>query len=155
MYNIKNNRMKKLLVGICAFAMIATMHLSAFSQEDKKSAEARKQLAEAETALTKAGIDSAADFERFKREAADKIEDNKKKIEQLKLADDEINLNFRNEYEGEIEILEKKNNRLLMKINKAADTKTSKWSEFKKEFNKDMTNLADAIKNIGRKNITE
>ncbi len=42
-----------------------------------------------------------------------------------------------------------------MKINKAADTKTSKWSEFKKEFNKDTSNLADAIKNIGRKNITE
>lgn len=147
--------MKTLIAGICAFAMIATTHFSAFSQEDKKAAQARKELAEAKKNLTKAKIDSAADFEQFKLEAENKIEDNKKKIADLRLADSELSLELKKKYDKKIVALQEKNNRLQKQIDESVDTKTSKWTEFKREFNRDMSELTDAIKNIGKKNHTE
>ncbi len=155
LYLTKQNKMKTLLVGIGTLAMVVTTHFSAFTQEDKKSAQARKELAEAKKNLTKAKIDSAADFEQFKMEAENKIEENKKKITELRLADADLTMDLKKKYEKKITALQEKNTKLQKQIDESADTKTSKWTEFKKEFNQDMNELTDAIKNIGRRNHTE
>lgn len=147
--------MKTLLVGIGTFAMVVTTHFCAFSQEDKKSSQARKELAEAKKNLTKAKIDSAADFEQFQLEAEHKIEENKKKISELRLADADLSKDLKKKYDKKITALQEKNNKLQKQIDESVDTNTSKWTEFKKEFNQDMNELTDAIKNIGRRNHTE
>jgi hypothetical protein len=155
LYLQKQNKMKTLLVGIGAFAMVVTTHFPAFSQEDKRSAQARKELAEAKKNLTKAKIDSSADFEQFKLEAENKIEENKKKITELRLADADLSMDLKKKYDKKITALQEKNDKLQKQIDESADTKTSKWTEFKKEFNQDMNELTDAIKNIGRRNHTK
>ncbi|MGN6493152.1 MAG: hypothetical protein ACTHLE_14225 [Agriterribacter sp.] len=151
----KQNKMRTLLVGIGAFAMVVTTHFSAFSQEDRRSAQARKELAEAKKNLTKAKIDSSADFEQFKLEAENKIEDNKKRITELRLADADLSADLKKKYDKKITALQEKNNKLQKQIDESANTKTTKWTEFKREFNQDMNKLTDAIKNIGRRNHTE
>lgn len=147
--------MKTLLVGIGAFALVVITRSSAFCQEDKDAAKARKELAEAKKNLTRAKIDSAADFEHFKLEAETKIEENKKRIADLRLADPNLSLDLKKEYDKKIALLQEKNNKLQKQIKKSTDTKTSKWAEFKKEFNNDMRELTDAIRNIVKKDHTE
>lgn len=143
--------MKKLLLGIGTVTMIL-IQVSAFSQEDKKAAQARKELSKANKNLTKAKIDSAADFNEFKLDAEAKIAENKGKIKDLRLADAELAPDLKSRYDKKIASLQESNNKLEKKIAKSVDTETTKWSEFKREFNKDMNELTDAIKNIGKKN---
>jgi len=57
--------------------VIVLAGVSASAQENKKAAEARKDLKEAK-------IDSAEDFHKFKKEAESKIKENQAKIAELK-----------------------------------------------------------------------
>jgi len=143
--------MKVRIMTISAVAILAMSSLSAFSQENEKAAKARKDLVEANKNLTEAKVDSAADFERFKKDAETDIADNQKKTSELKdkgatLADD-----LKKQYNKKVVQLEAKNEKLQKQLNESIHTKTSKWAAFKLEFKKDMQEVATSIKNIGSK----
>jgi hypothetical protein len=127
---------------ILALAITGIMiSLSGAAQENKKAADARKNLKEAK-------IDSAADFQKFRKESEVKISENQKKIAELKAKKSTDTKEIKKKYDEKVLALEAKNNALKKKIKTADDTKTDMWTSFKHGFNHDMEELEAAIKSI-------
>jgi len=137
--------MKNKILTFAMTAMVAMVGLTATAQENKKAADARKDLEEAK-------IDSAEDFHKFKKEAESKIKENQKKIAELKKKKVSESKEVKNKYDKKVLALEQKNNELKSKINKADDTKTNMWTSFKREFNHDMDKLGLAFKDMNADN---
>lgn len=138
----------KILTAALTTALAFT-GLTATAQEDKKAKEARKDAAEAQKDLKEARTDSAADYQSFKKDAEQKISDNKKKIAVLKAKKASDNKETNEKYNKKVAALEVKNTELKDKIDRCNETKTSMWTAFKKEFNHDMEELGKAFKDIG------
>jgi hypothetical protein len=130
----------KSLILVMSFAVVL-FSFSAHAQESKKAASARKELKQAK-------VDSAADFQKFKTESEIKISSNQKKIDELKVKKSAETKEVRQKYDNKVLALQKSNDDLKMKIRKADDTKTSKWTAFKKEFNHQMDELEASISRI-------
>lgn len=140
--------MKNKIMTFTITGVIAVMSLSAIAQEDKKAAKARKEVSEAKKDLKEAKVDSAADFQRFKQDAENKIRDNQNKIALLKAKKADDNKEIRDKYNKKVLAIETQNDELKTKIKEANTTKTDMWSSFKRGFNHDMEAVENAIKNI-------
>ena len=138
----------KILALALTSAMVAAS-LITFAQEDKKAKEARKDLSEANKDLKEAKTDSAADYQKFKAASETKIRDNQMQIANLKAKKSTDTKEVKESYDKRVVTLEQKNNDLKMKINGSSKVKTSEWSSFKRDFNQDMDELGQAIKDIG------
>jgi hypothetical protein len=141
--------MKKTILKVAVTCIMVTVSLTTFAQQNKKAAKERKDIAKAEKNLGEAKADSAADFNAFKKDAETKIAENQNKIAELKLKKTSDNMEVKEKYDKKVLTLEKKNNDLKLKIDQCADTKTSKWSAFKREFTHDIDELGHAIRDIG------
>jgi hypothetical protein len=114
--------------------------------------EAREEIHDAEGKFQK-------EWEDFKVESQDRIRDNELEIKRYR--DDAVNLNMskseRLEYDNKITRLEDRNAELKRKMDEY-DRETDKakrrekWESFKAEFNRDMNELGEAFKNLGRDN---
>jgi FtsZ-binding cell division protein ZapB len=138
----------KILALTLTSAMVAAS-LITFAQEDKKAKEARKDLSEANKDLKEAKTDSAADYQKFKAASETKIRDNQMQIANLKAKKSTDTKEVKESYDKRVVTLEQKNNDLKMKINGSSKVKSSEWSSFKRDFNQDMDELGQAIKDIG------
>ena len=141
--------MKNRFLTFAITGMITMVGLSVMAQENKKAADARKEVASAKKDLKEAKIDSAADFQKFKKEAEIRIQENQVKIAELKTKKSSESKEVKEKYDKKVSTLEKKNNELKNKIKNSDDTKTSMWTSFKREFNHDMEELGHAFKDIG------
>lgn len=119
---------------------MAITGFTAFGQENKKAAEASKDLIGAQLDWNEARIDSAADFKKFKKESVLKINDNENKIAELRTKPWNENFN-----EQKINSLQKKNDGLKKQIEKSDKTKTRDWTSFKREFNQDADDLGRSL----------
>ena len=144
--------MKKKILTMAITGVISIVSLTAFGQENKKATEARKDVAEAQQDLRKAKTDSAADYQKFRKEAEIKISENQKKIDLLKTKKISEGKEVKEKYDMKVLALEQKNNELQKDIVASAHTETNMWSSFKREFNHDMDELGQAIKDIGVNN---
>lgn len=137
--------MKKQILKTAFTTVIALTSITASAQENKQAANARKELHEAK-------IDSAEDFNRFKKQAEETINDNKQKIKVLKSKKSDANKEEKENYDKKVKALEEKNENLKSKINGSSKTTTEKWSAFKREFNHDIEELGRAIRDIAKDN---
>ena len=144
--------MKKTITGSILLILVAFIYGPVFGQEDKEAAAARKELATAKRNLTAAKIDSAADYAAFKEKAISKIKENNKMISELRNAGPDLDKKLSKKYEKKVLSLQRKNDGLQKQIDGSVHTKTTQWTRFKSEFNQDMNELSDAIKNIGVNN---
>jgi ABC-type Na+ efflux pump permease subunit len=144
--------MRNKILTFAITGVVAMVGMSATAQESKKTADARKEVASAKKDLKEAKIDSAVDFQKFKKEAEIKIRENQEKIAELKAKKSNDSREIKAKYDKKVLALEKKNNELKNKIKKADDTKTTMWTSFKREFNHDMDELGHAFKDIGVSN---
>ena len=133
--------MKNQFFKITLTSVIVLGSLVAFSQENRQAANARKNLKEAK-------IDSADDFNRFKKNAEDSIKENEKEIRDLKSKKSEANKEIREKYNKKVAALEDKNKKLKNKIEGCSNTKTDMWTSFKNDFNHDMEALGHAIRDM-------
>ena len=140
--------MKNKILTLAMTGAIAIVGLSATAQESKKAADARKEVASAKKDLREAKIDSAADFQKFKKEAEGKIKENQMKITELKAKKSNDSKEVKAKYDKKVFALEKKNNELKSKIKKSSGTKTDMWTSFKREFTHDMEELGHAFKDL-------
>ncbi len=140
-----NNMRNKNLMFVLAMVM-AVSGFSMFAQEATK---ARNDLSEARNDLRLAKKDSVADFEKFKKDAQEKIINNEKKIAALKAKKSNDSKEVKEKYDKKILALEQKNNELKNKIDRCDETETSRWTSFKHEFNHDMAELGKSIKDLG------
>jgi hypothetical protein len=139
----------KNVIRIMMITTIATLaSLAVAGQQDKKAAAARKDASKAKSELRQAKIDSAADYLEFKKEAELKISENEKEIKALKAEKDRDTKEIRTKFDNEVGGLEEKNNALKSKIASADITETSKWTSFKQDFNREMDDLGQSIKEL-------
>src|ERR1035437_5915490 len=141
--------MKKRNLTFAVTLVMAVAGLTAFGQEDKKAKDARKDVAQSQKDLREAKTDSAADFQKFKKESEAKISENQKKIAELKTKKSNESKEVKEKYDKKVLALEQKNNELKKKIEASDNTQTSMWTSFKRGFNHDMVELGQAIKDLG------
>ncbi|HEV8512053.1 MAG TPA: hypothetical protein VGQ59_02190 [Cyclobacteriaceae bacterium] len=137
--------MKNKFLTFAITGILAMVGLAATAQENKKAADARKDLKEAK-------IDSAEDFHKFKKEVENKIKENRAKIVELKEKKSIERKEIKEKYDKKVLALEQKNNELKNKIDKADYTKTNMWTSFKREFNHEMDKLGLAFKDMNADN---
>lgn len=132
--------------------MVALASIAAFGQQDKKAAAAGKDLSKAKIELRQAKTDSAADYQKFKKEAELKISENQKEIAALKAEKNHDTKEIMMKYYKEVGELDKKNADLKSKIARADVTETSKWTSFKRNFNDEMDDLGHSINELTTRN---
>jgi hypothetical protein len=85
------------------------------------------------------------DWQRFKIESEQKIQDNENSITAFKA---KMEKSGKADYNKEIAKLEKTNRRLQKKLDQYKDDGKSSWEKFKKGFNKEMGKLGKAVKDL-------
>lgn len=144
--------MKKANLSITILIVMVITSASVFGQENKKAENARKDIKEAKQDLREAKIDSAEDYQKFRKDAEMTIKANDQKIMELKEKKSSENKEMNEEYNKKVQALEMKNNSLKRKLETSSTTKSSGWASFKREFNHDMNELGHAFKDIGVNN---
>ncbi len=149
--------MKKTIIKISIAALLigGTVFTGCQSSDAKiKAAEEKVEKAklaleeaqkEADAKLIKAANDQ--EWISFKPAAEEKIKANEIRIAELKAAKKEPGKTFDGVYEKRIDALEQQNKDLQARID-AYDKNHSDWETFKREFNHDMDELGDALRDL-------
>jgi len=153
----KQNEMKKSIITIAIASMIIagsafTSCKSPAEKADDAQADvqdARKDLNEAQNdANTKTeNVATAEEWQLFKSEAEAKIRSNEVRINELTIQMNKPGKVFDDLYKKRIQTLEQQNRDLKNRID-AYDKSHTDWETFKREFNHDMDELGEALKNL-------
>jgi hypothetical protein len=145
--------MKNQLLKLSAIALIAGTSLASCNSPSKEVENAETNLDEAQIELNNANSALEADLEKYRYETQLQIDANQQSIaiynEQLKLEKKESQA----EYKEKVAALEAKNTEMKMKLDEYKADGNENWEKFKTEFNRDMSELGDAIKNLTVKNV--
>lgn len=108
----------------------------------EKAKEANKELIEVKKAAT------AEEWEAFKNSGDSIIVKNEERIAELKLKIKNTGSEIDAKYEKNIEILEQKNKDLKIKMERYKNDANEDWQSFKREFNHDMDELGQSLKDL-------
>jgi TolA-binding protein len=138
--------MKKSIFTLAAMSLLMTGAIftscnSAAQKEDNTTTESQDAIAEEQVVAT------AEEWQAFKTDAEAKIKNNEIRIEELTVQMNKPGQVFDDLYKNRIEELEKQNRELQYRID-AYDKSHTDWEKFKREFNHDMDELGEALKNI-------
>lgn len=138
--------MKKSIFTLAAMSLLMTGAIftscnSAAQKEDNTTTESQDAIAEEQVVAT------AEEWQAFKTDAEAKIKNNEIRIEELTVQMNKPGQVFDDLYKNRIEELEKQNRELQNRID-AYDKSHTDWEKFKREFNHDMDELGEALKNI-------
>lgn len=84
----------------------------------------------------------------YRHNAQLRIEENNKKIEELNKKAETADARMRKEYRERVAELKARNEKAKERLNNYKDTNRDKWEEFKREFNHDMDELGNALKDF-------
>jgi len=146
--------MKGLLNKLIILALFIPM-ISCQSNADKldnaqeKVAEEREELAEAKKEANEVAqqVATAEQWQEFKTETERKIKENEIRIADLREKMKKSGKTLDSVYAKNIDDLEQKNKNLRTRLDQY-DTQSSDWERFKREFNHDMDELGQAIKDL-------
>lgn len=138
--------MKKSIFTLAAMSLLMTGALftscnSAAQKEENTTTESQDANAEEQVVAT------AEEWQAFKTDAEAKIKNNEIRIEELTVQMNKPGQVFDDLYKNRIEELEQQNRELQNRID-AYDKSHTDWEKFKREFNHDMDELGEALKNI-------
>ena len=138
--------MKKSIFTLAAMSLLMTGALftscnSAAQKEDNTTTESQDAIAEEQVVAT------AEEWQAFKTDAEAKIKRNEIRIEELTVQMNKPGQVFDDLYKNRILELEQQNKKLQDRII-AYDKSHTDWEKFKREFNHDMDELGEALKNI-------
>lgn len=155
-YNLKYTKMKKsiLTLAIATF-MIGSIVTSCKPNTEKEQA-AQDSVDSAKVAVTDAEDDldeakraaTAEEWQEFKDATNAKIEENNAKITELKLKIKKTGKDIDNAYQRNIDTIEQKNKNLKEKMDLYKNDVNSDWKSFKREFNHDMDELGQSLKDF-------
>jgi 3-dehydroquinate dehydratase len=114
--------------------------------------EAKENVIEARVDLYNARNDSVTEYQKFKKDAEEKIIAQNKSITEFKARISKEKKENRAKYEKKLAELEQKNSDLKKKLDDYKDDGQDKWTSFKIEFNHDMDELGKAFKDLTVKN---
>jgi hypothetical protein len=145
--------MKITIVSVVVGGIITLTSPTASGQQSyQKASESGKEIAATKKDLSEVAIDSAADFQKFKELAGANLRENQQKIVALKTKKSVESKEVKENYDKRIIVLEQKNNKLKKEIEESASIKTVMWPSFKRQFNHDIIELRNAIKEAGVRN---
>jgi len=138
--------MKKSIFTLAAMSLLMTGAIftscnSAAQKEENTTTESQDANAEEQVVAT------AEEWQAFKTDAEAKIKNNEIRIEELTVQMNKPGQVFDDLYKNRIEELELQNRELQNRID-AYDKSHTDWEKFKREFNHDMDELGEALKNI-------
>ncbi len=128
--------------------LVAFALFSGCQSSEKKVDEAQEDVTEANKALDEANAEYLADIEAYRREKADAIAANDSSIVALKAKIANEKKDVKADYEKKITELEQKNKDLKVKMDDYKDEGKENWESFKREFNHDMDELGNALKDL-------
>jgi len=94
----------------------------------------------------------STEFQKFKKEAQERIQKNKEAIAEFKAKMLKEKKEAKAQYKERINELEQKNNKLKDRIADYKEDGKEKWESFKNEFNHDMDEVGKALKDLGNDN---
>ena len=148
--------MKKSIFTLAiATFMIGSVVTSCKPNTDKEQ-DAQESVDSAKVAVTDAEADldeakkvaTAEEWQAFKDDANAKIDDNNAKIAELKLKIKKAGKDIDKTYQKSIDTIEQKNKDLKIKMDSYKNDVNSDWKSFKREFNHDMDQLGQSLKDF-------
>ncbi|MBC7641301.1 MAG: hypothetical protein H7174_03010 [Flavobacterium sp.] len=133
-----------LILAIVAFTTFTSCRSAA-----QKETAAKNNFVDAKQDLQDTKIDNANQWIKFRAESQAKIADNEKRIAELKVRMNEPGKTFDGLYRTRIEKLESKNAELKSRL-RNYDGNQTQWKTFKSDFNRDMNEIGNNIKDLFR-----
>lgn len=136
------------IVGILSFSMFT----SCTSPSEKvEAAQDSANIANENLSIAQQNEAEAEEWKTFKIEANVTIKQNELKIAELRVKMHKSDNSLSAVYQTRIDTLEKSNEDLKVRIS-TYDKNHSDWATFKKDFNKDLNDLGQAIKDVSTNN---
>lgn len=145
--------MTKLISSLALIAFIAATIISGCSSDAEKVETAKSEVDKAVQDLDQAKENYKKEYDKFKYDSDERTEANNKSIEKLKIHAKKLNKAAKIEYEKAIDDLEKRNNAMKEKVKDYKEEGNEKWQTFKNEFNHDMDNLGQALKDFNKSSV--
>jgi Skp family chaperone for outer membrane proteins len=135
---------KILVLAVIGF-MACTVLICAKSTGEKDNKYAKENIGKTVPDSQAVKESYSDDWQRFKSESEQKIQDNENSIAAFKA---KMEKSGKANYNKEIAKLEKTNHRLQKKLGEFKNNGKSAWERFKKGFNKEMDKLGKAVKDL-------
>lgn len=146
------NKTKQLIFAL-GLVPVLTIFMSLNSCAGATDKEKETPSNEATEALDEANKEYIEQYEAFKNESNSKISENEKAIAVLKSEMKSKNNEVKADLEEKLTVLEEKNEALKEKIRDYKQTGDENWEAFKAEFESDMSNLGEALKDLTKNNV--
>lgn len=150
--------MKKTIITLSLTSILVGFGFTACNSSATKVENAENKVEESRTDMIEANIDlnqvrqdSIDEYQRFKKEASDKIIAHNQSIIDFRARVASDKRKNRAEYEAKLFKLEQKNTDLKKKLDDYKDGGKDKWVKFKNEFNHDMEELGASLKDFSTK----
>ncbi|UQD56676.1 peptidase M23 [Flavobacterium sp. K5-23] len=141
--------MKKTIYSLVFTLLIAGTGLTGCKSSTKEEIEAELKVEEAKDNLVEVKKEaSAEEWKTFEKDTDSVININKIRIAELKLNLKKTGKSIDANYNEKIEVLEQKNKDLKSKMDTYKNDASNDWKSFKNEFNHDMNELGNALKDF-------
>lgn len=140
--------MKKTIFTLGVTMLIAGIMIMGCQSSTKKLENAQNEVADAYDKLDAANDEYLADVEKYRIETAERIAVNDKSISEFKTRIQYEKMVAKEDYEKKIAALEQKNSDIKKKMDEYKADGKENWLIFKKQFNNDMDELIEALKNL-------
>lgn len=148
--------MKKSILPLVIAAFLIGSIVTSCKPNTEKEQAAQDNVDSAKVAVTEAEDDldeakrvaTAEEWQEFKDATNVKIEENNAKITELKLKIKKTGKDIDKAYQKNIDTIEQKNKNLKAKMDSYKNDVNSDWQSFKREFNHDMDELGQSLKNF-------
>jgi hypothetical protein len=146
----KSIEMKKLIITLMVVVTVITSTIiTACGPSTPKEDAAKAKVEDAKEELKDARKEATAEeWKAFKDESELKIRDNEIRIAEFKAKIKETGKALDALYEKKIDALEQQNKDMKARIDAYETNKESDWEAFKREFNHDMDELGQALKDL-------
>jgi len=146
--------MKKSVLLLASAFAVGTI-LTSCSSPAEKVEHAQENVIEANIELDKANKDYKIDMENYRKETRDQIAENDKSIAEFKVRIEHYKKEAKAEYEKQVDLLEKKNKEMKMRMDDYKADGQDKWETFKAEFGQSMNELGKSIKDLTSKHTSD
>ncbi|HUX53900.1 MAG TPA: hypothetical protein VMV56_05780 [Williamwhitmania sp.] len=140
--------MKKTFLVLVALAFVAVVPFAGCNTPAQKVDNAKDNVTQAKEDLDKANQAYLAEVETFKKESAAKTVTYDQRIAELKAKVAKVKGKAKVGYQKEIAKLERKNTEMKNMLKDYKEDGKDKWASFKTEFNHDMDELGQALKDF-------
>lgn len=144
---------KNSIYSLAALVFVVLATLTGCNTPSEKVEKAQENVTEAKTDLDKAEADYTADMEKYRKETDERIAANQKSIDEFNERISKEKKEARKEYREKIDALNEKNRDMKKRLDDYKGEGNEKWQSFKREFNHDMDELGNAVRDIGKNNV--